>query len=85
VLDPGWTSSDGQLGLLAAAIEERDRAMAICAAPGIVAATLRDLDALVPDHPAALAPLRDPLQGILDQTWPVEPVTPAMVPSEGRA
>jgi tetratricopeptide (TPR) repeat protein len=84
VLDPGWTNADARPGLLAAAIEERDRAMAICAAPGVVAATVRDLEALVPDEPAALAPLLDPLQEILQQAAPVEPVTPALVPSEGR-
>jgi tetratricopeptide (TPR) repeat protein len=84
VLDPGWADAEARRGLLAAAIEERDRAMAICAAPGVVSATVGDLEELVPDEPAALAPLLAPLQEILQRAGPVEPVTPAMVPSEGK-
>ena len=53
VLDSGWTNADARPGLLAAAIEERDRAMAICAAPGVVAATVGDLEVFVPDDPGS--------------------------------
>ena len=63
-VDPGWANADARPGLLAAAIEERDRAMAICAAPGVVAATMGDLEALV-RRAGGLAPLLDPLQEIL--------------------
>jgi hypothetical protein len=58
VTDPRWGDAGERAALLAPALIELDAAVAICAAPGVLASALHDLDAIPVDDPAVLVDLR---------------------------
>jgi tetratricopeptide (TPR) repeat protein len=64
VLDPRWDDVAQRDGLLEPALHELDAALATCAAPGVVATTLGDLDALPSDDLAALGAVRSRLLAV---------------------
>ena len=81
-LDAGWGDERDRAGLLEPALAEYDRALATCPGAGIVAATIRDLDFLAAGGVVGLEPAKTRLEAVLPAA-PIDPVTPAMVASEG--
>ena len=81
VIDPRWHDVVEREGLLAPAMQELDAAAAICAAPGIVSTTFRDVEAFPIDDPAVLVTVGRRL-GVVERAREVESVTPAVVPND---
>jgi tetratricopeptide (TPR) repeat protein len=67
VCDPGWAEKNKRAGLLAPALVEYQRALEICAAPGVVQDALRDLELIRAAGVAGLEPVFELLETALEK------------------